>query len=69
MRHCASSARNAAGFTGLLSTGTSRARASSRTCGERSAVIKIAGRSLPNRRRKCHDGVDAVALVEMVIDQ
>ena len=50
-RHCASSARSAAGLTGLLSTWMSRARASSRTCGLRSAVIRIAGRSAPKRRR------------------
>ena len=48
-RHCAMAARSAAGFTGLLSTGTPTARAASRTCGERSAVTRIAGRSAPQR--------------------
>lgn len=42
MRHCASSARSAAGLIGLLSTWTSCARASSRTAGPGSAVIRIA---------------------------
>ena len=50
-RHCASSARSAAGLSGLFSTWMSRVRASSRTSGERSAVIRIAGRSLPKRQR------------------
>ena len=50
-RHCAISARSAAGLSGLFSTWTSCARASSRTRGERSAVIRIAGRSAPKRRR------------------
>ncbi len=50
-RHCAISARSAAGLSGLLSTWMSRARASSRTSGERSAVIRIAGRSSPKRQR------------------
>src|SRR5262249_28171812 len=50
-RHCASRARSAAGFTVLLSTWMLRARASSRTCGLRSAVIRMAGRSGPNRHR------------------
>ena len=47
-RHCASSARSAAGLSGLLQhLDALRARASSRTAGERSAVIRIAG----SRRR------------------
>ena len=44
-RHCASSARSAAGLSGLFSTWMPSARAASRTAGERSAVIRIAGRS------------------------
>ena len=69
IRHCASSTRKAAGFTGLLRIGTSRARASSRTRGVRSAVIRIAGRSAPKRSRRSHDRVDAVAVVEVIVDQ
>ena len=46
-----SSARNAAGLTGLLSSWMPCARASSRTCGLRSAVIRMAVRSAPKRRR------------------
>ena len=69
MRHCVSSARSAAGLTGLLSSWMPCARASSRTCGLRSAVIRMAGRSAPKRRRSVGDGVDAVAVVEVVVDQ
>ncbi len=49
--------------------GCRAARASSRTCGLRSAVIRIAGRSAPKRRRSCDDRVDAVAVVEVIVDQ
>lgn len=48
-RHCASSARSAAGLTGLLSTTMPSSRAASRTCGLRSAVIRMAGIPSPNR--------------------
>ena len=44
-RHCAKSARSAAGLSGLFSSWMPCARATSRTAGERSAVIRIAGRS------------------------
>jgi hypothetical protein len=47
IRTCVISARSAAGFTGLLSTVTPCARASSRTSGLRSAVIRMAVRSEP----------------------
>ena len=50
-RHCASSARSAAGFTGLLSTWMSCSARILAHCGLRSAVIRIAGRSAPKRRR------------------
>jgi DNA-binding NarL/FixJ family response regulator len=52
MRHCASSARRAAGFTGLFSTWIASLRAWSRTFGLRSAVIRMAGRSAPKRLRR-----------------
>ena len=50
-RHCAISARSVAGFSGLLSTCTPAARASSRTFGDRSAVTSTAGNSAPMRQR------------------
>ena len=46
-RHCVISARSEAGLTGLLRICAPAARASSRTCSERSAVTRIAGRSRP----------------------
>ena len=42
-RHCVISARSEAGLIGLLRRCAPSARASSRTCSERSAVIRIAG--------------------------
>ena len=51
VRHWPSSARSEAGLTGLLSTATFSSRAAARTCGLRSAVIRIAGIPSPNRRR------------------
>ena len=47
IRTCVISARSAAGLTGLLSSRTPCARASSRTSGLRSAVIRMAVRSAP----------------------
>ena len=47
IRTCVISARSAAGLTGLLSSSTPCARASSRTSGLRSAVIRMAVRSAP----------------------
>ena len=46
-----------------------RARASSRTAGERSAVIRIAGRSAPKRRRSAAIASMPLPLVEMIVDQ
>jgi hypothetical protein len=46
-RHCVIKARSDAGLTGLLRTCAPAARASSRTCKERSAVTRIAGKSRP----------------------
>ena len=45
------SRRSEAGLTGLLSTAMFSSRAAARTCGLRSAVIRIAGMFSPKRRR------------------
>src|ERR1700755_715797 len=77
MRHWPSRARSEAGFTGLFRTAMFSSRAAARTCGLRSAVIRIAGRVSPKRRRVSRregggvaaDPAHAVAAVEMVVDE
>src|ERR1700753_560005 len=51
VRHCPISARSEAGLTGLFSTAICLSRAAAPTCGLRWAVIRIAGRLSPKRRR------------------
>ena len=51
VRHWPSRARSDAGLTGLLRIVICSSRAAARTCGLRSAVIRIAGMASPNRRR------------------
>ena len=69
VRHWPSMARSEAGFTGLFSTAWSRSRAAARTCGLRSAVIRIAGMFVAEAAADVADRGDAVAAVEMVVDQ
>src|SRR2546429_558580 len=51
VRHWPIRARSEAGLTGLLSTAIVSSRAAARTCGLRSAVIRMAGMLSPKRRR------------------
>jgi DNA-binding NarL/FixJ family response regulator len=51
VRHCPSTARSEAGFTGLFRMAMFSSRAAARTLGLRSAVIRVAGMFSPKRRR------------------
>ena len=61
------SERSAAGFTGLLMTGTSISSAAARTSLERSAVTRIAAVSAPKAALQLADRVEPVLAVEMIV--